>query len=420
MSVSTKFGLSLTGLVGIGLGALVVQACSSSSTPTQPGPDSGVTNPEGGGPPQSGTYCGAPGAACCAKPGQVPNPECDDGDETQCKTTPTACKISEPQCGSTSTCLPLTTNTGTTQNFRMQRLILVAPPALANATVQNVVVNSGVDMHEPQCGTSSTTATGDFSWLLSIDTAANTLKTGGAPPCDLTDTPSCDPFNTGYCFVNKTVNGIPIAPINSPLTKAADGTYSTAVIPQLNIPIYFGGPPPSIITLPISSGSMTGIKVSTDGNCIGSVNPNALGPDCSDDYTACSKWKTDGAMSGYITLEAADHVSVSLLNETLCVLLTNNKKGPSMNGILSCQRDANGKLVDKGDYCSSPAGAGGCADSFWLAATFAASAVKLNDGTGIADCTGSGGPSPDGGTDSGPAPQDSGTDSAAPADAASE
>jgi hypothetical protein len=39
-----------------------------------------------------------------------------------------------------------------------------------------------------------------------------------------------------------------------------------------------------------------------------------------------------------------------------------------------------------GNYCSSPPGPGGCDDSFWLAATFAASAVNINSGTGMPGC----------------------------------
>ena len=391
---SSKFGLSLVAIGVAGLSALlVVPACGSSEQSGPGGSGSGSGGGSSGGSSSggssSGAYCGTKGTACCAAAGQIPNPECDDGDETLC-TTPTTCPIAEPQCGSTSTCEPLTTNTAATQNFRMRRLIVVAPPALASSAVQTLVVNGGVDMNEKQCGE---TQTGDFSWLLSLDTAGNMLTTGGAPPCDLTNTPSCDPFNNGYCFVNKNVNGIQIGPIKSPVTKAADGTYSTAIIPSLNIPIYFGTPT-TIITLPISNGSMTGIKISPDGNCIGSVNTKAIQPDCTDSYTNCSKWLTDASMTGFITLAQADKVHVSLLNETLCVLLS-SEKNPVVapgTGFKSCVVDANGNPTEKGNYCSSPAGAGGCADSYWLAATFAASAVKINDGTGVADCTGGTGP----------------------------
>jgi hypothetical protein len=351
-------------------------------------------------------YCGSAGTACCAGPGQVPDPECDDGNESVCSTTPSACMVSEPQCGSTSTCEPLANNAGPTKSFRMRWIILIAPPNLATSTVQNLVVNSGVDMYEPQCG-NPTTGTGEFSWLVSVDRSNNTITTGGAPPCDIpnapniTGTPSCDPFTTGYCFTNKVVGTTHIQPVTVPVTQASDGTYYTTLgaIPTLNIPIYFGGGstvapssiPPSIIILPISNGAITGMKISSDGNCIGSVNTLASEGNCSDDYTACSKWLTAGSLTGYITLKAANGVQISLLNRTLCALLTSDAKGtPLPNGEQTCPTDANGNPTDTGDYCSTTNSPGGCGDSFWLAATFAASAVNINDGTGVPDCLGGG------------------------------
>jgi hypothetical protein len=408
MGVSTKFGLSIAALSAIGTSAFLIPACSSSESAGPPGGDSGVSGSSSGASSgsSSGTvgadgsattaYCGAAKASCCAAPGQVPNPECDDGDETTCSTTASTCAVAA-SCGSTSTCEPLADNgTNTTKDFRMRRIILVAPSALANGTVQNLVVNTGVDMDEPQCGNPST-GTGDFNWLLSVDLAGNMLTTGGAPPCDTPDSPSCDPFTTGYCFVNKNVEGIQVGPVKAAISKAADGTYFTTpgAIPTLNIPIYFGTPT-SIILLPISNGAITGMKISTDGNCIGSVNPNAAAADCSDDYTQCSKWLTDGSLSGYITLKAADTVQVSLLSETLCSLLTGDKggtpvKSPTGSSIATCTKDANGNPTAKGNFCSTTNSAGGCDDSDWIAATFAASAVKINDGTGVADCSGTSG-----------------------------
>jgi hypothetical protein len=415
MGVSTKFGLSIAAFCAIGVGAFLTPACGSSETAgpsadsgapgtsSSSGSSSGTTSSSGsssgsaseGGTPTS-AYCGLAGQKCCAAPGQVPNPECDDGDETTCPATPAAGCTVAATCGSTSTCEPLADNgTATTKDFRMRRIILVAPPALANGTVQNLVVNSGVDMNEPQCG-GPTTGTGDFNWILSVDTAGNTLTTGGAPPCDTPDSPTCDPFGTGYCFVKKNVNGIQVGPVQAAISKATDGTYYTTpgAIPTLNIPIYFGTPT-TIILLPISNGAITGMKLSTDGNCIGSVNTKAAAADCSDDYTQCSKWLTDGSLSGYITLKAADGVQVSLLSETLCSLLTGDTKGtpvtsPTGSPIKTCAKDANGNPTAKGNYCSTTNSAGGCQDSDWIAATFAASAVKINDGTGVADCSGGG------------------------------
>jgi hypothetical protein len=322
---------------------------------------------------------------------------------------------------------------GGVQNFRMRRLIIVAPKALANETVQNAVINLGVDLNEPQCGE---TQTGAFSWLLSFDRDAGTLTTGGAPPCDFSDTPSCDPYTTGYCFVNKAIpqpNGstIHVAPVTVPTKTASDGTLQTASIPELNIPIYFQG---SIITLPIMGGSVQGVSISKDGQCIGTINIDALAADCSDDYQSCSKWLTNGALTGYITLDAANQVQVlAPLYETLCSLLAGDPYGPTqtsqpINGVTSpiksCKVDANGHVTDKGNYCSKPAdggppGPGGCQDSYWLAATFAASAVNINDGAGTPDCLGGGGSSTG---DSG-APSDAGADTGAdarPGDAATD
>ena len=68
----------------------------------------------------------------------------------------------------------------------------------------------------------------------------------------------------------------------------------------------------------------------------------------------------------------------------MCVVLT-GKKDPATG---RCPRDASGKLTVKGDYCSLTATPGGCADSYWFAATFAASAVTVDQtGASQADCT---------------------------------
>jgi hypothetical protein len=143
---------------------------------------------------------------------------------------------------------------------------------------------------------------------------------------------------------------------------------------------------------------------------------NALTAACADNYQTCSKWLTAGALTGYITLNNANNVQVLSLGQTLCSLLEVDtsgtpQTGPAGQSIKSCKTDANGNVTDKGNYCSKlpdgGAGPEGCQDSVWLAATFAASAVNINDGTGVADCSGGGGS-----TDAG-APVDSGS----PADA---
>jgi hypothetical protein len=392
----STFALSAVGLGAVATAAGFATAACGWKDEAVEGPAVGNDAGTSGGSEGGVVYSGKAGAACAANPSQVPNPECDNGDETQCTGT-TTCDLASCQALNTTAagCEAFTNNpTGGPFDFRMRRIILVAPPNLTTEAAQNTVVNSGVDINEPQCGAPAGGAeTGDFSWILSMDTTAMTVTTGGAPPCDIsnptkvTPFPSCNPFTTGYCFVHKTLGSLPIGPITAPMTKAGDGTYGAA-IGTINIPIYFNG---GIIVLPINGGEMNGVKLSTDGNCIGSFNPQALQADCSNDYTACSLWKTDGSITGYITLEQADSVTVSLLNATLCAFLTGTP--PKTQGALAvCPRDGSGNITAAGDYCSTTKSAaadgGTCHDAFWLAATFTASAVKINDGAGVPDCLG--------------------------------
>ncbi|RYG70662.1 hypothetical protein EON77_13685 [bacterium] len=153
----------------------------------------------------------------------------------------------------------------------------------------------------------------------------------------------------------------------------------------MNIPIYIKGKedqPNGIILLPISNGTLRDIKIGADGNCIGGFDDGALTSTC-DLLTGgvCTKWKTAGSLGGYISLEEADKVVLEELeNRTLCSFLTNFTTGKS------CERDAAGKIVAKGDYCSTTNAPEGCKDAFWVAATFAASAVKIHDGASEPRC----------------------------------
>jgi hypothetical protein len=325
------------------------------------------------------TACGDAGSACCAAPGQTPDPECDDGDETLCKATTCAIAAS---CGSTSTCEPLTDQSGKSAlGFRARRLIMVAPPSLATPAIQNTVITSGVDMNEPQCGE---VGTGDLNLLFGVDLTQGTLTAGSAPPCDLSDagSGSCDPFNKGYCYMHKTIGAFHAVPTTVPLAKALDGTYGTTQpIPTLDIVSYFQG---SYFLFPIRDARVSGVKLSAGGNCIGAFNSQALQSDCTDNQINCSKWRTDAALTGYITLEDADASKIQQLNGSLCAVLT-GMKDQATGG---CPRDAGGKITAKGNYCSTTNAPGGCADSYWFAATFAASAVKIDaTAAGQPDCT---------------------------------
>lgn len=312
------------------------------------------------------------GGACVAEAGTLPVPNCSNP-ENSCVLSP-GCAIDEAQCGSKSTCLPMGDNKGkTVLDFRMRRLNIAAPPALAADFIQSTVVNLNIDLDAKAC---AETGKGLFTWLLRIDRANNTLVTGGAPP-------PTDPTGQGYCFANFDIGGVKVEPLTTKIAFEGNTFKSTEGGKKVNIPIFLNEQLASAILLPISGARLEGITISEDTNCIGAFNPLGLDPSCVEDRSICPKWNTNASLGGYITLEEADAVKIrDLNNKSLCSFLAQSSE-------LVCPRDAQGKIVFKGDYCSTTNAAGGCQDSVWLAATFAASAVKIFDGQGtVPGCSG--------------------------------
>ncbi len=349
---------------------------------------------------------GPPAANACdgGGPGNLPAPNCAQSDNT-CPNGPTSscptcgqCMIDKAKCGDPATCLPLADNSSKAMyDFRLRKLFITAPPALSSlgtgSLIQTTVIDKGVDLAAPECGDPS--GNGAFNWLLRVDPNAQTVLTGGAPP-------SADPFGTGFCFYRHSLGGLDIEP--STVGASFDGgTFSTAVIPLLNVPVFLSADagaanPANVIILPLRNAVLEQTAITNNNNCIGSFNLLALDNTCNvNDPSSCSKWLTAGSLGAYMTLEEADSVVVSILSRTLCVILTLSPGGMNDAGITTCARDMNGKITAQGDYCSTTNSAGGCMDSYWLSATFAASAVTINDGSSDPTCQGSG----DGGTEAG-------------------
>ncbi len=350
---------------------ILISACSSDKKIVQSTDDSGVA-----------------AGACAAAAGGFPEPSCSTDSVPPTCPNSMSCKI-EAMCGNTSTCMPLADNAGkSVLDFRFRRLTVITPEALASGFIQNVVVDHGITLNAKQCGEYGD---GAFNWLIRIDKTTGMVTTGGAPP-------STDPFGKGYCFAKTTASGsgIVVGPVTAKVNLTGN-TFSSDPVAKLNVPIFVNGDPNQLIILPLSNVSVSKVSFSADGNCIGGFNYPALDKDCADSRSDCSRWHTDGALGGYITLEEADNVPIPQLgNKTLCVMLTKSTPGPDN---LHCKRNAANKIDFEGDYCSSTKSAGGCKDSYWLAATFAASAVKIDDGSLDPLCHG--GISGDGGTDSG-------------------
>ena len=337
---------------------------------------------------------GGGSGACQAEPGQIPAADCDNSQQ-KCDPIP-GCEIDEGKCGSKSTCLPLSDNAGKqVQDFRIRRLNIATPPALAGSFIQNTVVNLNIDLNAKTCGE---LGKGLFTWLLQVDRTNNRIITGGSPPAS-------DPFGQGFCFARFNLNGQQVEPIDVPVKFEGDKFTALEAL-DVKIPIFLNEQLASAILLPISNAQLKDVSISPDGNCIGKFRPNALDPACVEAQELCTKWQTAGALGGYITLEAADTVKIKELNnKTLCSFLAGEST-------LTCTRGSDNQIVYKGDYCAATKSAGGCQDSVWLAATFAASAAKIFDGKGVVEgCSGAS--TGDAGTEGG---TDAGTDG--PADAA--
>ena len=337
-------------------------ACSSSSVP----------------PAFTGGTAG--GGACGTEAGAYPPPNCDDTMETCTAPTP-ACPTAP--CNANSPCLAMADNTGKpTADLRLRKLNITAPSALAQHFIQAGVIDDGVNLANT-CGEEGTDS---FNWLTRFDTINKKLTTGGAPPPQ-------DPFKIGYCFVNATIGGLPVAPTTANMTQAMDGTWASDVIPKLYVPIYVNGDPNNVVVLPLTKAKVQGVMLSPDGNCIGTYNPDGVTPPstagiCQDqDDSSCERWRTYGALGGYITLKESDGVAVETLGKSLCVLLTGGTS--TTNGGMNCATNPDGSIAAKGDFCSTTDAPGGCADSYWLAAAFAASAALITDGSDVAACNGS-------------------------------
>jgi hypothetical protein len=368
----------LSGALAIGAAAATFACISEHARPeTDAGPISSTIECDGGG------------------PGNFPPANCDPSDNT-CPST-AACTIDPTKCGDPKTCLPLADNTNkTTLDFRMRRLLITAPAPLVGTGVgfgvlQTTVIDKGINLDAPTCGD---IGNGAFSWIMRVDKNANTILTGGAPP-----TP--DPKTTGFCVYNYNIGGIPVAPVSTSITFDDAGAFSTPAIALLNVPIFLAPDagadnPANVVVLPLRHASIQQATISANGNCIGEFNEVALDSTCKtvSDPSSCSKWHTAGSLGGAMTLEDADKVPLTILPETLCVLLTNSKSTTGQG----CARDGQGNITAKGDYCSVTNKPGDCADSFWLSATFAAAAVTINDGSGDPTCQATAG---DGGTEAG-------------------
>ena len=280
-------------------------------------------------------------------------------------------------CGNAGECLNTVDHTGKTQvALRVRRLAVAAPEALTINLVQHTILNKAMDLTNTAC---FERGDGSFNWILQVDKATSRLITGGAAPADPTGA-------GGYCFVRTKLNGFDVAPSDVKLTQDAQGRYTTETVPELNVPIFVQNKRDNIIILPLRQVTVKDITLSPSGNCIGSYRAGGVSKHlgCRENITDCPKWNTSASLSGYIKLSDADKIDIIDIGKSLCTILT-NRTGTDGK---TCPKTAAGDVDFKGDYCSTTKSPGGCQDSFWLAATLAASATTIQTAPTDPFCTG--------------------------------
>jgi hypothetical protein len=282
-----------------------------------------------------------------------------------------ACSPKDPQCNQVaSDCIALTDNKGQgTAGLRMSQITITKPTVLAPGSIVGNLVANGVQMNLGACNLAGG---GTFSWLLQFDTATGKVLTGGAKPTK-------DPFG-GYCFVSEILGGKQIDPVS--VDSGLSGGAFSAEVGDITVPIFLDEAATSYVLMPLKAGKLTG-TLSEDNNCVGAYNAENLDPvnSCLAEPPETLQFVNAGTLDGFITLEDADSVIIDALSQSLCVLLSGNAamygNGMSPN---KCKRDADMKIVFKGDWCEATNGAADamCSDSAKLGAEFAASAVKVS------------------------------------------
>jgi hypothetical protein len=265
--------------------------------------------------------------------------------------------------------------------FRVRDL-RVRSPALLASTGQGLQVARLVQLPD-FCGEAGV---GGRHWLITLDQRHKQVTFGAAPASE-------DPFGLGYCYLGPELSGFDVRPATAKAKRVDHDSWQVAPMAQINLASFLDGDVNKVSVLPFRNLRMS-FDLSERGACIGAYNgdaggvqaPNAEGLCLS--VPGCERWKSAGSLAAALDLAAADAVPVPSTGRSLCMLLTGNA-APAEDGV-HCARTPSGEVVARGDYCAksdTPATAT-CADSFWVTATFAASAVNIHDGDGVPLCAG--------------------------------
>lgn len=286
-----------------------------------------------------------------------------------------SCTPKDAACGASgSRCLALVDQAQSPVfGLRMAQLTVAAPGALASTGLLGHLIQYFTQPDRAACNLQGQ---GSLSWLLEVDLAAGTLKTGGAfPPADP---------QAGYAFQDTMIPSLDgprhVAPVTLTLTSSPPCLFSTSAA-DLTIPMYTQADGSKVVLVPLHQVRIHG-QISEDHACIGALDPVGQEAVCcvtDEDHPA---YRDGGTVEGFFVLEEADTFD-SGLGQSLCVALSQDADafGDPAQMPTRCKRDAQGHILLQGDWCSAtnqPA-TPDCADAMRFSATFAASGVAITN-----------------------------------------
>ncbi len=288
----------------------------------------------------------------------------------------TACTPQDPGCNpGQSACAAVETVNGAPDfALKMAHVNFQKPTALAGGVAKSILQN-WLGPQPPVCHIPSFLLT----WVLQFHLAAGTLTTGGA-----VEGAGQAP---GLQLINKSIDSdgfvAAMIPATGPLALGS-GCDLDVTVGDVNVPVQYDENGAGNIYLPFRHLRFSGGKVTPDHNCIGRYADEKLLPDSSCAPPGGASPYEDGAeFHGMISLEDADKVIIGPLQQSLCVFLSSDPQtyGTQDGQFTRCKRDAGNKILLQGDFCAATnqAAQPGCADAVEVAATFAASGVKMSD-----------------------------------------
>ena len=292
-----------------------------------------------------------------------------------------------------STCLSLVDNsTATILDLRMSQFRATSPPAFATAVVQGNLFDTSTTLHYDDCFPQGT---GLLTWLFQWDVDKGTLTFGAGGPI-----PTKDAAKQGACFVTLTdaPTKFKVEPKTTASTVGADGAFLAGPVDSMVLPIFQKEDGSAYILLPlhqIELDSLPGGGLSDDlgqpsarGNCIGRFDPAELdlSTDCKASIGPQSPWQNGASVVGLISLEEADSVYLPAQQQSLCVLVSGDPVKYRDPATGRCTRDADKKLLVRGDWDIATNAAGGAHDAWRFTGKLAASGIHIRGTSAKVDC----------------------------------